>query len=69
MVAPSHLVAGLQLADLVVCAAQRLIKRRGDFDDEGNAGAFENIARDVLAALPSPIEDLRGDQSLAGWAL
>jgi len=66
IVAPSHLVSGLQLADLAVWSIQRFMTKRAGFDD-GNATAFDAVAMRVVAEFPTGIDDLRGDGH-ADWA-
>ncbi len=60
VVAPSHLVRGLQLADLAIWSVQRFQTKRAGFDD-GTATAIDKVARDVVAGFPTGFDDLRGD--------
>lgn len=64
--APSHLVRGLQLADLAAWSIQRFLTKRAGFDD-GTASAFDAVAASVVAGFPSGLEDLRGEGS-GDWA-
>ncbi len=66
VVAPSHLVRGLQLADLAIWSVQRFQTKRAGFDD-GTATAIDTVARDVVARFPTGFDDLRGDAH-ADWA-
>lgn len=66
VLAPSHLVRGLQLADLAIWSVQRFQTRRARFDD-GTATMIDKVARDVVASFPNGLEDLRGDAN-ADWA-
>lgn len=66
IVAPSHLVGGLQLADLAVWSIQRFMTKRAGFDDD-SATVFDEVAMTVVAGFPTGIDDLRGDDH-ADWA-
>lgn len=66
LVAPSHMVRGLQLADLAIWSVQRFQIIRSRFDD-GTATAIDKVARDVVANFPTGFDDLRGDAHL-DWA-
>ena len=66
VVAPSHMVRGLQLADLAIWSVQRFQTMRSGFDD-GTATAIDKVARDVVAGFPTGFDDLRGDAH-ADWA-
>ena len=67
IVAPSHMVRGLQLADLAIWSVQRFQVMRAGFDD-GTATAIDKVAQDVVAGFPTGVDDLRGDAH-ADWAL
>lgn len=67
IVAPSHMVRGLQLADLAIWSVQRFQVMRASFDD-GTATAIDKVAQDVVADFPTGVDDLRGDAH-ADWAL
>lgn len=60
VVAPSHLVRGLQLADLAAWSVQRYQIRRASFDD-GAVTEIDKVAMSVVAAFPTGFDDLRGD--------
>lgn len=66
VVAPSHMVRGLQLADLAIWSVQRYQTKRAGFDD-GTATAIDKVARNVVAGFPTGFDDLRGDAH-ADWA-
>lgn len=66
VVAPSHMVRGLQLADLAIWSVQRFQIMRSGFDD-GTATAIDKVARDVVAGFPTGFDDLRGD-AYPHWA-
>lgn len=66
IVAPSHMVRGLQLADLAVWSVQRFQVMRASFDN-GSATAIDKVARDVVAGFPTGFDDLRGTAH-ADWA-
>ena len=63
---PSHLVRGLQLADLAVWSVQRFMLKRAGFEDE-TATAIDDVACEVVASFPTGIDDLRGDAH-GDWA-
>jgi hypothetical protein len=63
---PSHLVRGLQLADLAAWSIQRFLLKRAGFDDE-TATAIDDVACEVVASFPTGIDDLRGDKH-GDWA-
>ncbi len=56
----SYLVRGLQLADLAIRSVQRFQTERAGIDD-GTATEFDKVARNVVAAFPTGLDDLRGD--------
>ncbi len=66
VVAPSHLVRGLQIADLAIWSVQRFQTKRAGFDD-GTATAIDEVASNVVADFPMGFDDLRGDAH-ADWA-
>ena len=66
VVAPSHMVRGLQLADLAIWSVQRFQIMRPGFED-GTATAIDKVARDVVAGFPTGFDDLRGD-AYPDWA-
>ena len=66
IVSPSHLVRGLQLADLAVWSVQRFQTKRAGFDSR-TATAIDKIACNVVATFPTGLDDLRGDDH-ADWA-
>lgn len=65
--APSHMVRGLQLADLAIWSMQRYQTKRAGFDD-GTATAIDEVARNVVSGFPTGCDDLRGDAH-PDWAL
>lgn len=67
VVSPSHMVRGLQLADLAIWSVQRFQTKRAGFDD-GSATEIDKVARNVLASFPTGLDDLRGDGH-EDWAL
>jgi len=66
VVAPSHMVRGLQLADLAIWSVQRFQIMRSGFDD-GTATVIDKVARDVVAGFRTGFDDLRGD-AYPHWA-
>lgn len=67
VVAPSHLVSGLQVADLATWSVQRFMTKRAGYDD-GSANEFDDIAAAVLAVFPTGLDDLRGNAFAEDWA-
>ena len=67
IVAPSHSVSGLQVADLAAWSVQRYLVRRNRFDND-SASDFDHIALEVVAGFPGGLDDLRGDDYLYDWA-
>lgn len=63
---PSHLVRGLQLADLAVWSVQRFMLKRAGFEDE-TVTTIDDVACEVVASFPTGIDDLRGDKH-GDWA-
>jgi hypothetical protein len=65
--APSHLVPGLQLADLVAWSVHRFLTKRAAFD-YGTATPIERVAMRVVAAIPGGLQNLLKRDTVSDWA-